>query len=101
MGISAFQQGNLYETQQILLNICSIGKTRDENKENIKVMLGQARFTDKEGPKHKLLPYYLHLSIDLIESVELIASMILEVPFTLSEGGKITSRSFKKLAYQY
>ena len=40
-------------------------------------MLGQARYTDKEGPKHKLLPYYLHLNIDLIEAVELISSMIL------------------------
>lgn len=27
--------------------------------------------------------------------------MVIEVPFTLTEGGKITSRSFKKLAYQY
>lgn len=27
--------------------------------------------------------------------------MLLEVPFTLMEGGKITSRSFKKLAYNY
>jgi len=43
----------------------------------------------------------LHLNIDFIEAIELVASMLLEVPFTLMEGGKITSRSFKKLAYQY
>lgn len=29
-------------------------------------MLGQARYTDKDAPKHKILPYYLHLNIDLI-----------------------------------
>jgi hypothetical protein len=41
------------------------------------------------------------LNIDFIEAIELVASMLLEVPFTLMEGGKITSRSFKKLAYNY
>lgn len=57
--------------------------------------------TDREIVKHKTLPYYLHLNIDLIEAIELIAAMILEVPFTLTEGGRITSKSFKKVAYQY
>lgn len=32
LGISAFHQGNLNECQQILSNICSVGKNRDENK---------------------------------------------------------------------
>jgi hypothetical protein len=32
LGISSFHQGNLYETQQILSSICSMGKSREENK---------------------------------------------------------------------
>ena len=29
LGISAFHQGNLFETQQILSTICSLGKNRE------------------------------------------------------------------------
>jgi hypothetical protein len=61
-------------------------------------MLGQSKIPDS---RNKIIPYYLHFNIDLIEAVELISAMILEVPFTLIEGGKITSKSFKKVAYQY
>lgn len=43
LGISAFHQGNLYETQQILSFICSLGKSREENKESIGRFLGQAQ----------------------------------------------------------
>lgn len=32
LGISAFHQGNVYETQQILSDICGIGKNREQNK---------------------------------------------------------------------
>ena len=32
LGISAFHQGNLYETQQILADICGMGKNREQNK---------------------------------------------------------------------
>lgn len=101
LGISAFHQGNLYETQQILSYICSLGKSREENKESIRRFLGQSKPDEKATIRHKTLPYYLHFNIDVIEAVELIASMVLEIPFTLLEGGKITSRSFKKVAYQY
>lgn len=32
LGISAFHQGNMYETQQILSDICGMGKSREQNK---------------------------------------------------------------------
>lgn len=30
------------------------------------------------------MPAYLHLNVDLIESVELVAGMLLELPYTLT-----------------
>jgi hypothetical protein len=41
------------------------------------------------------------LNVDLIESVELIASMLLEIPYTLTEGGRITSKTLKRFYYEY
>lgn len=52
-------------------------------------------------PRHRVLPYYLHLNIDMIEAIELIASMVLEVPYTLTEGSRISSKTFKRLFYEY
>lgn len=56
---------------------------------------------EKEIPRNKILPYYLHLNVELIESLELIASMILEIPYTLTEGGKITAKTFRKVYFEY
>jgi hypothetical protein len=41
------------------------------------------------------------LNVELIESLELIASMILEIPYTLTEGGRITAKTFKKVYFEY
>ena len=99
LGVSAFQQGNLYETQQILSDICGVGKTREQNKEFIRDYLAQPQKSEKELTRSKSLPYYLHLNIDMIEAIELIASMVLEVPYTLTEGNRISSKTFKRLFY--
>ena len=56
---------------------------------------------EKDIPKSKILPIYLHLNSELIECVELIASMLLETPYTLTEGGRITSKTFKRFIYEY
>lgn len=54
---------------------------------------------EKDIPRNKILPAYLHLNVDLVESVELVAGMLLELPYTLTEGGRITSKTFKKFYY--
>lgn len=55
----------------------------------------------QENVKGKLLPYHIHINIDLVESAELIASMILEIPYTLEDGGRITSKTLKKVYEHY
>jgi hypothetical protein len=39
--------------------------------------LGQAKPNDRDTVRHKQLPKYLHINTDLVEAIELIASMIL------------------------
>lgn len=106
IGINSFFYGKYHEVQQFLSEICSYGygKTRDQARDVIREFLAQGFVRgqiEKEIPRNKILPYYLHLNVELIESLELIASMILEVPYTLTEGGKITSKTFKKIYYEY
>jgi hypothetical protein len=48
-----------------------------------------------------VLPVYLHLNTESVEAIELIASMLLETPYTLMEGGRITSKTLKRFTYEY
>ncbi len=104
IGINAFHFGKYFEVQQFLSEICAAGKNRDQTKDIIREYLAQGYakgLQEKEIPRNKILPYYLHLNVELIESLELIASMILEIPYTLTEGGKITAKTFRKVYFEY
>ena len=101
LGISSFYRGLLDETRQLLDGICGLGKSREQNKETIRAFLAQNIPKEGEVLKTKNLPYYLHLNIDVIEAIELISSMILEIPYTLNQGGRISSKTFKKLFYDF
>ena len=60
-----------------------------------------SRNTTETQKTQKMLPYYLHLNCELIECLELIASMILEVPYMVNEGGRPSARTFKRLNSEY
>lgn len=47
LGISAFCQGNLHETQQFLSQLCGYSKSRDQSKEIMKELLAQHQISDK------------------------------------------------------
>ncbi len=62
LAISAFHQGSINETQQILSAICGVAR-KDEY---LKAYLGQAKPTDKDAVRHKQFPRYLHINTDLV-----------------------------------
>lgn len=93
VGLLAFRSGNMYEAQAALNELCSQSRTKE--------LLGQSTGRQETVQKNKLLPYHLHINVDLIESSELIASMVLEIPYTLEDGGRITSKTLKKVYEHY
>jgi len=93
VGLLAFRNGNMYEAQAALNELCSQSRTKE--------LLGQSTGRQEAVTKNKLLPYHLHINVDLIESSELIASMVLEIPYTLEDGGRITSKTLKKVYEHY
>jgi translation initiation factor 3 subunit C len=104
LGLCAFRSGNMFEVQQFLYEMCSGARMRESTKDVLKEYLAQGYsrlLGEKDIPKSKILPAYLHLNVDLVESVELVAGMLLELPYTLTEGGRITSKTFKKFYYEY
>lgn len=104
LGLGAFRNGNMFEVQQFLYEMCSGARSRETTKDVLKEYLAQGYsrlLGEKDIPRNKIMPAYLHLNVDLIESIELVAGMLLELPYTLTEGGRITSKTFKKFYYEY
>lgn len=104
IGIRAFKHGNMFEVQQFLYEMCSMAKMKENTRDVLREFLAQGyvrNFGEKDIPKHKVLPAYLHLNTYIVESIELVASMLLETPYTLMEGGRITSKTLRKFTYEY
>ena len=101
LGLTAFVTGNMFEVQQFLYDICSMAKSKENTKDVLKEYLAQGFSRSGEAVRSKTLPAYLHLNVEVIEVVELVASMVLEMPYTLTEGGKITSKTFRRFFYEY
>ena len=95
LGINAFIEGNLYEVQGALSDLCSHMKTKEL------LAQGFQKQDQQIQQRKRMLPYHQHINIDLVESIELIASMLNEIPYTFVDGGRITSKTFKKIYEPY
>lgn len=69
LGLCAFQSGNIFEVQQFLYEMCSGARMRESTNNVLKEYLAQGYsrlLAEKDIPKSKILPAYLHLNVDLI-----------------------------------
>ncbi|SGZ53915.1 CIC11C00000000443 [Sungouiella intermedia] len=77
LGLSAFRAGEIEESHQILNEIA--------NSQRLKELLGQgfnlkypSQATSAE--KQKLLPFHMHINLELLECVFMTASLLIEIP---------------------
>lgn len=69
LGLCAFHSGNIFEVQQFLYEMCSGARMRESTNNVLKEFLAQGYsrlLAEKDIPKSKILPAYLHLNVDLI-----------------------------------
>ncbi|CAF4011012.1 unnamed protein product [Rotaria sordida] len=69
LGLCAFRCGSIHETHQILINL------QPENR--MKELLGQNIHIKEQ---QYLLPFHMHLNLQLIECIYLISAMLIEIP---------------------
>jgi translation initiation factor 3 subunit C len=75
LGISAFSLGLIQESVNALADIMNTGKIRE--------LLGQgiSKYpVNEKEERRRLLPYHMHINIELVETVYLIAAMLNEIP---------------------
>lgn len=102
VGLCAFRCGLIQEALQSLQEICSSSK--------LKELLGQgvAKFTVVTGAeRHQLLPFHMHINLELIECVYLTSSLLIEIPYLASVRNqadakkRVISKPFRRMLDYY
>ncbi|GAA5804708.1 hypothetical protein HPULCUR_010211 [Helicostylum pulchrum] len=99
IGLCAFRQGLIKECQASLQEIQGTGRV----KELLAQGVSQTRYGQPAEPEvieqRQLLPYHMHINLELLECVFLVCSMLLEIPAQAQAGNskKFISRPFRRL----
>jgi len=100
LGMCAFSLGLIQECVNALTDIVSSGR--------IKELLGQGiskNSTNEKEERRRMLPYHMHINVEVAEAVHLIASMLIEIPNIVAESidasKKQSAKFFRKQYEQY
>jgi translation initiation factor 3 subunit C len=84
LGVAAFRSGLYTEAHECLSEICGSGHTKELLAQGISLFRtqhGQERDERAElEERRRLVPYHMHINVDLVDACHLTAAMLLEVP---------------------
>lgn len=98
IGLCAFRSGLISECQQSLQELSSSLKLKELLAQGVQ-RHGQASNEDKS----RLLPFHMHINLELLECVYLTASLLLEIPSMAANEGqvdakkKVISKTFRRM----
>eukprot|EP01027_Heterolobosea_sp_BB2_P003508 GEZU01005314.1.p1 GENE.GEZU01005314.1~~GEZU01005314.1.p1 ORF type:complete len:952 (-),score=400.13 GEZU01005314.1:3202-6057(-) len=106
LGLSAFRNGLLKDAHNCLADICS--NQRAQERELLAQGVTQRYEKKPEQEKldrSRLVPYHMHINLDMLEAVHLISAMLFEVPNMaknpLQSKKNIISKAFRRLLDYY
>ena len=87
LGIAAFRAGLYAEAHECLSELCSSGHAKELLAQGVSMFMFRNNFNAQERDeraeleeRRRLVPYHLHINVDLAETCHLTAAMLLEVP---------------------
>jgi len=81
MGLCAFRLGKIQEAHNCLMDVCQHSKAKELLAQQLSYNKNQERTPDQEREeKRRLLPYHMHINLEVLESAHFICAMLLEVP---------------------
>lgn len=87
LGLCAFRQGLIAETQQSLQEVCSSPRLKELLGQGL-AKYAQAGVVDKQ----RVLPFHMHINLELLECVFLCSSLLMEVPYMAAHGSSIDAK---------
>uniref|UniRef100_A0A672U084 Eukaryotic translation initiation factor 3 subunit C n=2 Tax=Strigops habroptila TaxID=2489341 RepID=A0A672U084_STRHB len=82
LGICAFRQGLIKDAHNALLDIQSSGRAKELLGQGLLLRSLQERNPEQEKvEKRRQVPFHMHVNLELLECVYLVAAMLLEIPY--------------------
>lgn len=102
LGLAAFRSGYIPEAQVILADMFSSQRQKELLAQAIQRYGNQITPEQELVEKRRLLPFHLHLNLELLEAAYLTSCMLIEVPLlaaaeTDEQRRRVTSKQFKRL----
>eukprot|EP01059_Diplonema_ambulator_P025156 TRINITY_DN42153_c0_g1_i1.p1 TRINITY_DN42153_c0_g1~~TRINITY_DN42153_c0_g1_i1.p1 ORF type:complete len:897 (+),score=436.12 TRINITY_DN42153_c0_g1_i1:48-2738(+) len=79
LGLAAFRAGDLNDTLVLLNELCATIRTK-EHLAQAPVKSRDKLESEQKAEKAKLIPIHMHINVDVLDGVHLIAAMLYEVP---------------------
>lgn len=102
LGLAAFRNGYIAEAQAIFTDMFSSQRQKELLAQAVQRYGNQITPEQELIEKRRLLPFHLHLNLELIEAAYLTSCMLIEVPLlataeTEEQRKKVSSKQFKRL----
>jgi translation initiation factor 3 subunit C len=82
LGLCAFRFGAVREAHQALVDMQSGNRAKELLAQGVQMIRNQERTRDQEmKERQRLLPFHMHINLELIECVYLVSAMLIEIPF--------------------
>ncbi|XP_025918812.1 eukaryotic translation initiation factor 3 subunit C-like, partial [Apteryx rowi] len=82
LGICAFREGMIKDAHNALLDIQSSGRAKELLGQGLLMRSLQERNPEQEKiEKRRQVPFHMHINLELLECVYLVAAMLLEIPY--------------------
>ncbi|GFE53433.1 eukaryotic translation initiation factor 3 subunit [Babesia ovis] len=101
LGICAFRKGLISEAHSYLMDLCAQNRHKELLAQGLSMVKNHEKPPEQErAEKRRLLPYHMHLNIELIECVNNICACLLEsanLAKSSINGREVISRQFRRM----
>mmetsp|Transcript_22673 Transcript_22673/g.27777 ORF Transcript_22673/g.27777 Transcript_22673/m.27777 type:complete len:388 (+) Transcript_22673:101-1264(+) len=107
LGLCAFRAGLIQECHNCLVEICQQSRAKELLAQGLAWRNSRfERNPEKEkAERRRLVPYHMHINLELLECCHLISAMLLEIPHQakaeFDSGSHMISKSFRRLLDNY
>ncbi|XP_070204954.1 eukaryotic translation initiation factor 3 subunit C-like isoform X3 [Littorina saxatilis] len=97
LGLCAFRQGHVRDAHNALVDIQSSNRAKELLAQGLVPQRQHERTPEQEKiEKRRLLPYHMHINLELLECVYLVSAMLLEIPYMAAHELDVRRRMISK-----